>query len=85
LHNGFRYQVPIEVLDLADDHLGWDFGPNQGGSAPVQHGAPVPRSAPQPAAHPQRQAMLNDKVEKLEATVAQLKSTVAKQEATIAQ
>jgi uncharacterized coiled-coil protein SlyX len=32
-----------------------------------------------------RQAMLNDKVEKLEATVAQLKSTVAKQEATIAQ
>ena len=43
------------------------------------------RSAPQPAARFQRQAMLNDKVEKLEATVAQLKSTVAKQEATIAQ
>jgi hypothetical protein len=62
----------VEVtLDLADDHLGWDVGPNQGGSAPVQRGAPVPRSAPQPRARPQRQAMLNDKVEKLQATVAQ--------------
>src|SRR5205814_10246143 len=77
----------VEVtLDLADDHLGWDVGPNnKPGSVPVQRGAPVPRSAPQPAARFQRQAMLNDKVEKLEATVAQLKFTVAKQEATIAQ
>jgi len=77
----------VEVtLDLADHHLGWDVGPNnKPGSIPVQRGAPVPRSAPQPAARFQRQAMLNDKVEKLEATVAQLKSTVAKQEATIAQ
>jgi len=71
----------VEVtLDLADDHLGWDVGPNnKPGSVPVQRGAP------QPAARFQRQAMLNDKVEKLEATVAQLKFTVAKQEATIAQ
>jgi uncharacterized coiled-coil protein SlyX len=52
---------------------------NKPGSVPVQPGAP------QPAARFQRQAMLKDKVEKLEATVAQLKSTVAKQEATIAQ
>jgi hypothetical protein len=59
----------IEVtLDLADDHLGWDVGPSQGGGAP---GARVPRSAPQPHAHP---AMPHGKVgraEKLEATVAQ--------------
>jgi hypothetical protein len=56
----------VEVtLDLANDKLGWDVGPNQGGGAPVQ------RDAPQPAARPQRQAMLNDKVEKLQATVAQ--------------
>jgi hypothetical protein len=62
----------VEVtIDLANDELGWDFGPNQGGSAPVQRGAPVPRSAPLPAVRPQRQAMLNGKVEKLEATVAQ--------------
>ena len=55
----------VEVtLDLANDELGWDVGPNQGGSAPV------PRSAPQPGARPQFKAM-NDKVEKLEATVAQ--------------
>jgi septal ring factor EnvC (AmiA/AmiB activator) len=38
-------------LDLTNDHLGWDVGPNQQG--------------------PQRQAMLNGKVEKLEAKVAQ--------------
>src|SRR6266699_3220724 len=39
--------------------------------APVPHSAPQPRSAPQqPAARPQFQAM-NDKVEKLQATVAQ--------------
>jgi hypothetical protein len=49
----------VEVtIDLANDELGWDVGPNQGGSAP------------QPAARPQFQAM-NDKVEKLQATVAQ--------------
>jgi len=85
----------VEVtLDLTNDHLGWDVGPSQGASAPsvpsrgapVKRGAPQPRSPGAPAQPPtMRQAMLNDKVEKLEATVAQLKSTVAKQEATIAQ
>jgi hypothetical protein len=58
----------VEVtIDLANDHLGFALGPNQG-SAPA-----APRSAPQPRARPQlqHQAMLNDKVEKLQATVAQ--------------
>ena len=59
----------VEVtLNLANDELGWDVGPSQGGGAP---GARVPRSAPQPRAYP---AMPNGKVgrvEKLEATVAQ--------------
>jgi hypothetical protein len=45
------------TLNLADDHLGWDNGPNNG-------------SAPMSPSDPQRQAMLNDKVEKLLATVA---------------
>ena len=65
--------VVVVTLDLADDHLGWDFGPNQGGSAPAApRSAPARRSAP--GAPPQRPAMLNGKVgkvEKLEATVAQ--------------
>ena len=62
----------VEVtLDLATDELGWDVGPNQGGSAPAPRGAPQPRSRQQlPAARPQHQAMLNDKVEKLQAMVA---------------
>src|SRR6266542_1656011 len=56
----------VEVtLDLANDHLGWDLGPNQGGSAP------------------QRQAMLNRKVEALEATVAQLTAQLKEQAAQI--
>ena len=43
----------VEVtLDLADDHLGWDFGPSQGGSAPVQRSAPQRRSAPRLPEHP---------------------------------
>jgi len=53
------------TLDLANDHLGWDLGPNQGGSAP------------------QRQAMLNRKVEALEATVAQLTAQLKEQAAQI--
>ena len=64
----------VEVtLDLADDHLGWDLGPSQSGSAPSvpQRGAPGRRSAPQAPARPQpqHQAMLNDKVEKLQVVV----------------
>jgi len=58
--------VVLVTLDLNNDHLG--FAPNPGGSAPA-----APRSAPQRRARPQpqHQAMLNDKVEKLQATVAQ--------------
>jgi len=66
------------TLDLTNDHLGYDFGPNQGGSAPA---APH-RSAPQPRVRPQphHQAMLNDKVDQLQATVAQQQATVAQQQ-----
>ena len=68
----------VEVtLDLTNDHLGWDVGPSQGASAPSvpSRGAPVKRGAPQPAgrpnhsALPQLQAMLNDKVDKLQVVV----------------
>ena len=58
------------TLDLTNDHLGWDFGPNQGGTMPAPRAAPQRRSAPQPPSRPQFQAM-NDKVEKLQATVEQ--------------
>jgi uncharacterized coiled-coil protein SlyX len=63
----------VEVtLNLDTDELGWDVGPNQAGSAPVQRSAPLRRSAPQPQQRPQlqHQAILSDKIEKLEATVA---------------
>src|SRR5207249_2329214 len=45
------------TLDLNNDHLGWDLGPNQGGSAPSvpSRGAPVKRGAPVPPARPQLQ------------------------------
>src|SRR6476659_938003 len=64
--------VVVVTLDRADDHLGWDFGPSQGGSGPVQRSTPQRRRAP--GARTQRPAMLDGKVgkvEKLEATVAQ--------------
>ena len=51
---------PLERSESAGRY----FGPSQGGSAPA-----APRSAPGAAA--QRQAMLNGKVENLEATVSQ--------------
>jgi hypothetical protein len=57
------------TLDITNDHLGWDSGPSQGGSPPAlpHRNAPQPRVRPQP----QHQTTLNDKVEKLQATVAQ--------------
>jgi len=55
-------------LDLADDHLGWDFGPSQGGSPSVQRSVPQRRSAP--GAPTQRPNGKIGKIEKLEATVA---------------
>jgi hypothetical protein len=64
----------VEVtLDLSNDHLGWDVGPNQHVTTLVQRGAPVPNGRLQPLTRPgpRRQAMLNRKVEKLEATVGQ--------------
>ena len=64
--------VVVVTLDRADDHLGWDFGPTQGGSEPVQRSAPQRRSAP--GVPTQRPAMPDGKVgkaEKLEAMVAQ--------------
>ena len=64
--------IVVVTLDRVDDHLGWDFGPSQGGSEPVQRSAPQRRSAP--GTPTQRPAMLNGKVGKvdtLEAMVAQ--------------
>jgi len=61
--------VVVVTLDLTNDHPGFDGTLSRGGSAPaVPH-----RSAPQPRGRPQprNQAMLNDKVEKLQATVTQ--------------
>jgi len=60
--------VVVVTLNLLTDQLGWDGGVARSGKAPA---APH-RNAPQPRAHPQpgdRQAM-NDKVEKLQVTVA---------------
>jgi uncharacterized coiled-coil protein SlyX len=67
--------VVVVTLDTANDHLG--FAPNSGGAPAAPHrNAPQPRMRPQPA----HQAMLNDKVEKLQATVAQQQATVAQQQ-----
>src|SRR6266850_1685386 len=46
------------TLDLATDELGWDVGPSQSGSAPVQRSVPLRHSAP---GSPTRPAMLNGK------------------------
>src|SRR5439155_24990890 len=61
----------VEVtLDLSNDKLGWAVGPNTPLQVP-QRAVPAPRGRVQPAAHAEHQAMLNKKVEKLQATVAQ--------------
>jgi uncharacterized coiled-coil protein SlyX len=69
--------VVVVTLNLDNDQLGYDAGAARSGSAPA-----VPnRAAPQPRARPvPHQAMLNDKVEKLQATVAQQQVTVAQQQ-----
>jgi len=67
--------VVVVTLDLDNDHLG--FAPNSGGAPTApQRNAPQPRVRPQPA----HQAMLNDKVDRLQATVAQQQVTVAQQQ-----
>jgi uncharacterized coiled-coil protein SlyX len=70
--------VVAVTIDLTNDHLGVDTALGRGGSAPAvpNRSAPQPRSRPQP----HQQAMLNDKVEKLQATVAQQQATVAQQQ-----
>jgi len=80
----------VEVtLDLSNDHLGWDVGPSQARPSVPTRSAPGQRGKSQPGARPQapgiqkalqRQAMLGDKVEKLEATVAEQQATVAQQQ-----
>jgi uncharacterized coiled-coil protein SlyX len=71
--------VVVVTLDTDTDELGYDPGVATGGKAPaVPH-----RNPPQRRVRPQagdRQAMLNDKVEKLQATVAQQQATVAQQQ-----
>jgi uncharacterized coiled-coil protein SlyX len=72
--------VVVVTLDLDTDELGYDAGAARGDSGPA---AAPHRSVPQPRVRPQagdRQAMLNDKVEKLQATVAQQQTTVAQQQ-----
>ena len=69
--------VVVVTVDLDNDHLGYDAGAARSDSAPAapHRGAPQPRSRPQ-----LRQAMLNDKVEKLEATVAQQQKQIGQQQ-----
>ena len=70
--------VVVVTLNLDNDLLGFDGTLARGGNTPAvpQRNTPQPRVRPQPA----HQAMLNDKVEKLQATVAQQQTTVAQQQ-----
>jgi hypothetical protein len=65
--------VVVVTLDLDNDHLGYD--PGVAAPAAPNRAMPQPRTRPQP-----HQAMLNDKVEKLQATVAQQQATVVQQQ-----
>ena len=56
--------VVVVTLDLSNDHLGYD--PGVAGPAAPNRAVPQPRTHPLP-----HQTMLNDKVEELQATVAQ--------------
>ncbi len=70
--------VVVVTLDTANDHLGFDPAMGRAGNAPAapHRNAPQPRMRPQP----NHQAMLNDKVEKLQTTVAQQQATVEQQQ-----
>ena len=72
--------VVAVTIDLANDHLGFDAGAN-GVHAP-QRAVPMRRGRVQPAARPgtQPQAMLDKKVETLEATVGQQQQQIAQQQ-----
>jgi hypothetical protein len=61
--------VVVVTLNLDTDELGWDGGVARSGRAPAapNRAAPQPRVRPQPGNH----AMLNQKVEQLQATVTQ--------------
>ena len=61
----------VEVtLDLSNDQLGWTIGPSQRAPSVPSRGAPAQRGKPQqPAGRPQHQAMLNDKVDKLQVVI----------------
>jgi hypothetical protein len=63
----------VEVtLNLANDELGWDVGPSQRMPNVPSRGAPAQRGAPRaPAQRPssKKEAMLNDKVDKLQVVV----------------
>ena len=74
-----------QVTVDASGQLGVDcLNPNNPSATPASPHAPVSSSGPQqPATRPQRQAMLNDKVEKLQATVAQLTQQLKEQAAQI--
>jgi uncharacterized coiled-coil protein SlyX len=70
--------VVVVTLDLDNDHLGFDPGVARSGKAPAapNRSAPQPRVRPNPSNH----AMLNQKVEQLQATVTQQQATVAQQQ-----
>jgi uncharacterized coiled-coil protein SlyX len=72
--------IVVVTLNLDDDHLGFDptIALNGARKAPhtPQRNAPQPRMRPQP----HHQAMLNDKVETLQATLAQQQATLAQQQ-----
>ena len=70
--------VVVVTLNLDTDQLGFDGAVARGGNAPAtpHRNAPQPRVRPDPANH----AMLNQKVEELQATVTQQQATVAQQQ-----
>jgi len=70
--------VVVVTLDLDTDELGYDASAARSDSAPAapSRSIPQPRVRPQPGNH----AMLNQKVEQLQATVTQQQATVAQQQ-----